>query len=164
VRGDPAVFGAPPRGQEAAATAISTRRGNTNDDGASLIDTDIVLSYAWKGVDIIPRSTLPPKALVIAFSPLLDERSIRALFDLRARGFDLAIIEVSPLPFTRPEAGEQGQIAFRLWKLEPEALRYRFQGLGVTVAVWERGQPLERVLAEVQGFRRYARRARQTRV
>lgn len=128
----------------------------------SLIDTDIVLSYAWKGVDIIPRSTLPPQALVIALSPLLDERSNNALFDLRARGFDLAIVEVSPLPFVTPEAGEQGQIAFRLWKLEREALRYRFQGLGVAVVVWERGQPLERVLAEVQRFRRYARQARQT--
>lgn len=126
----------------------------------ALIDTDIVLSYAWKGVDIIPRSTLPPKALVIAFTPLLDERAIDALLDLRARGFDLAIIEVSPVPFVTPDASETGQLAFKIWQMEREALRYRFQCLGVPVVIWEIGQPFEQVLREVQGFRRYTRQAR----
>ena len=30
----------------------------------ALLDTEIVLNYAWKDVEIIPRGTLPPKALV----------------------------------------------------------------------------------------------------
>lgn len=126
----------------------------------ALIDTEIVLSYAWKGVDIIPRSTLPPNALVIAFSPLLDERAIDALLDLRARGFDLAIIEVSPVPFVKSARSEAGQLAFEIWRMEREARRYQFQCLGVPVAIWEAGQPFEQVLREVQGFRRRARQAR----
>ena len=70
----------------------------------ALLDTQIVLSYYWKEIDVIPRRTLPPNALVIALSPLLDPRSVGALLDLRARGFDLAVIDVSPVPFTpRPE-------------------------------------------------------------
>ena len=32
----------------------------------SLLDTEIVLNYAWKDIDVIPPRTLPPKALVIA--------------------------------------------------------------------------------------------------
>ena len=53
---------------------------------------------------MIPRRMLPPNALVIALSPLLDQRSVGALLDLRARGYDLAVIDVSPVPFTpRPE-------------------------------------------------------------
>ena len=32
----------------------------------SLLDTQIVLSYYWKEIDVIPRRTLPPNALVIA--------------------------------------------------------------------------------------------------
>ena len=64
----------------------------------ALLDTDIALSYAWKGADVIPPRTLPPQALVIGLTPLLDERSVGALLDLRARGFDLAIVDVSPLP------------------------------------------------------------------
>ena len=47
---------------------------------------------------MIPRRTLPPNALVIALSPLLDPRSVGALLDLRARGLDLAVIDVSPVP------------------------------------------------------------------
>ena len=70
----------------------------------ALLDTEIVLSYYWKEIDVIPRRVLPPNALVIALSPLLDPRSVGALLDLRARGFDLAVIDVSPIPYApRPE-------------------------------------------------------------
>ena len=52
----------------------------------ALLDTQIILSYYWTGIDVIPQRTLPPNALVIALSPLLDGRSVDALLDLRARG------------------------------------------------------------------------------
>ena len=68
----------------------------------SLLQMNIVLSFASKGVDILPPRSLPPRALVLALSPLLDPRSAAALLDLRARGFDLVVIEVSPVPFVRP--------------------------------------------------------------
>src|SRR5581483_4992591 len=68
----------------------------------SLLQTDVVLSFAAKGIDLLPRRTLPPKALVLAVSPLLDARTAAALLDLRARGFDLVVIEVSPVPFVVP--------------------------------------------------------------
>src|SRR5262249_28614082 len=64
----------------------------------SLLDREIVLNYAWKALGVIPRRTLPPKALVLALTPLLDERAVGALLDLRARRFDLAIVEISPVP------------------------------------------------------------------
>ena len=66
----------------------------------ALLDTQIILSYYWTGIDVIPRRTLPPSALVIALSPLLDVRSVDALLDLRARGYDLSVFDVSPVPFT----------------------------------------------------------------
>src|SRR5439155_19358077 len=65
----------------------------------ALIDTEIILNYAWKDIDVIPTRTLPPQALVLALTPLLDDRAVSALLDLRARGFDLAVVEVSPEPF-----------------------------------------------------------------
>ncbi len=67
----------------------------------SLLDAEIFLSYAWKEIDYVPVRALPSGALVIALSPLLDERGVTALLDLRARGFDLAVIEISPVPFAR---------------------------------------------------------------
>ena len=88
----------------------------------ALLDTQIVLSYYWKEIDVIPRRTLPPSALVIALSPLLDPRSVGALLDLRARGFDLAVIDVSPVPFTRT-AGDAASTRIALRHLDAATRR-----------------------------------------
>ena len=86
----------------------------------ALLETGVEFSYAWKDVNIIPARTLPPKALVIAVTPLLDERSIAALLDLRARGHDLAIVEVSPEDIVAPGEGVDRA---RLPALAPAARR-----------------------------------------
>lgn len=122
----------------------------------ALLDTQIVLSYYWKEIDVIPRRTLPPSALVVAVSPLLDERSIGALLDLRARGFDLAVVEVSPVPFTRVPNDDVDRIAYDIWRLGREALRHRLHRAGVAVAEWRNGEPLPVALEEVAAFRRRA--------
>jgi uncharacterized protein (DUF58 family) len=126
----------------------------------SLLDTQIVLSYYWKEIDVIPRRTLPPNALVIALSPLLDPRSVGALIDLRARGHDLAVIDISPVPFTSRPAGGLDAIAYDIWTLRRDALRHRLRSTGVAVVEWDSELPLQAVLEEVRAFRRYARRAR----
>ena len=126
----------------------------------SLLDTEIILSYAWKGVDVIPGRTLPPKALVLAVSPLLDERAVTTLLDLRARGFDLAVVEVSPVAFASAAEGEREELAYRLWQLKREVLRSRYRRVGVPVVEWREGEPLEGALAEVGAFRRQARYSR----
>jgi uncharacterized protein (DUF58 family) len=125
----------------------------------SLLDTEIVLNYAWKDIDVIPRRTLPPKALVIALTPLLDERAAGALLDLRARGFDLAVVEVSPVPFVTPGRQDLERLAYDIWRLRREALRGRYESAGVPVAVWDDDVPLVAALEEVRAFRRYARPA-----
>jgi len=123
----------------------------------SLLDAEIALSYAWKDLDVIPTRTLPPRALVIALSPLLDERAIGALMDLRARGFDLAVLELSPFPFIEEDVSETGQLALRLWRLRRDALRSRYAALGVAIVEWHEGVPIAAVIEEVRGFRRHAR-------
>jgi uncharacterized protein (DUF58 family) len=126
----------------------------------SLLQMNIVLSFATKGVDILPPRALPPKALVIALTPLLDARSAAALLDLRARGFDLVVIEVSPVPFVQPRDDRLSQLSYRLWRLSREALRARYEQAGVPVVEWLDGVPLNVPLEEVAAFRRYARPAR----
>jgi uncharacterized protein (DUF58 family) len=126
----------------------------------SLIQMDIVLSYASKNIDVLPPRTLPPKALVLALSPLLDSRSASALLDLRARGFDLVVIEVSPVPFVPPARDELAELSHRLWRLSREALRARYEQAGVPVIEWVDGVPLEVPLEEAASFRRYAGTAR----
>jgi uncharacterized protein (DUF58 family) len=122
----------------------------------ALLDTEITLSHAWKEIDHVPTRTLPPQALVVALTPLLDERSIRALLDLRARGFDLDVIELSPAAFIDPGTTEAEQLAYRLWRLQREVLRGRFRAAGVPVVEWRDGDPLARPIEEVTAFRRNA--------
>jgi uncharacterized protein (DUF58 family) len=122
----------------------------------ALLDTEITLSHAWRAIDLVPARTLPPQALVVALTPLLDERSIRALLHLRARGFDLDVIELSPLSFVDPGETESEVLAYRLWRLQREALRTRFHAAGVPVVEWKDGDPLARPIEEVTAFRRNA--------
>jgi uncharacterized protein (DUF58 family) len=122
----------------------------------ALLNTEITLSYAWKEIDVLPRGTLPPKALVLALTPLLDDRAVSALLDLRARGFDLVIVEVSPLPFAVPEPGPAGELALRLWKLQREGLRSQYERAGAPVVEWHDGTPLTAILEGVSASRRHA--------
>ena len=123
----------------------------------ALLETEVVFNYAWKDVSIIPNRMLPPQALVLAVTPLLDERSVTALLDLRARGHDLAVVEVSPVPFAAPGDSELEQLAHRLWLLHREELRARYEALGVAVASWREDLPLEAALEGVRAYRRHAR-------
>jgi uncharacterized protein (DUF58 family) len=126
----------------------------------SLLDAEIWLSYVWKDIDVIPTRTLPPRALVLALTPLLDDRAIGALADLRTRGFDLAIIEVSPMPYVEPGETESERLAFRVWQLRREAIRSRYRELGVPVVEWRDAVPLEAAIEEVRRYRRHARTVR----
>jgi uncharacterized protein (DUF58 family) len=123
----------------------------------AMLDTQIVLSYAWRDISTVPRRTLPPQALVLALTPLLDDRSEAALLDLRGRGFDLVVIEISPLPFLPKSQGEVAELADRLWLLRREAVRGRFERAGIPVAVWGDETSLAAALEEVSTYRRRAR-------
>jgi hypothetical protein len=97
---------------------------------------------------------------VLALSPLLDARGVDALLDLRARGYDLAIVEVSPVAHTPAGDDESYRLPLRLWRLQRDALRARFETLGVPVARWEHPRTsLELAIEEVTSFRRHARPA-----
>jgi uncharacterized protein (DUF58 family) len=122
----------------------------------SLLDAEIFLSYAWKDIDLLPVRALPPEALVVALSPLLDERAVRTLLDVRARGFDLAVIEISPVPFAPAGPDELDEVARRLWLMRREALRSRYLRLGVPVVEWDGEAPLQSALEEVRRFKRHA--------
>ena len=126
----------------------------------ALLESEVVFNYAWKDVSIIPARTLPPQALVLAITPLLDERAVEALADLRGRGYDLAVVEVSPVGFTEPGPSEADRLAHRLWLLRRRELRARYERLGVAVATWDDETPIEAALEEVRAFRRHARLVR----
>jgi uncharacterized protein (DUF58 family) len=122
----------------------------------TLMETQVFATAAWKGIRHLPPRTLPAKALIVALTPLVDERGVAALFDLRARGYDLAVVDISPLTHAGLAAGEWGELARRLWALERETLRHRYQRLGAAVVEWPDALHLQQVLLEVEACRRHA--------
>jgi uncharacterized protein (DUF58 family) len=126
----------------------------------TLLASDVSPTFWAKDVTNLPRRLLPARALVLGLSPLLDARGTAALLDLRARGYDLAVVEISPLTHLPPGHAARGDLTLRLWRLERDALRARFETLGVPVATWEHpAKSLELAIEEVTTFRRHARPA-----
>jgi uncharacterized protein (DUF58 family) len=92
---------------------------------------------------------LPPQALVIALSPLLDARFVKAATDLAARRFDVVIVAVSPIAAARAAASRTrfSDTAARLWALERRAQLDDLRRRGLTVVDWNGSDPLETTLA-----------------
>jgi uncharacterized protein (DUF58 family) len=120
----------------------------------AVLVAEVVRSEADKTVDIIPVRGLPPRATIVALSPLIDPRSIGIIGELAARGFDVAVVECSPAPFTVPGKRPTEAVAHRLWLLERDAVRARLRSAGVALTTWERGTPLAAAMDELTTWRR----------
>jgi uncharacterized protein (DUF58 family) len=94
----------------------------------------------------LPRAALPPGALVIAFSPLLDGRFVEALRDMRERGFALIVVDVLNTEPPRRRAFADN-LARRIWRLDQEAIRFSLRELGVPLVAWDGTAPLDLPLA-----------------
>ncbi len=94
----------------------------------------------------LPRAALPPGALVVAFSPLLDGRFVETLRDMRERGFSLIVVDVLNAEPPRRRAFADNA-ARRIWTLEQDAIRFSLRELGVPVVAWDGVTPLDLPLA-----------------
>ena len=106
---------------------------------------------ADQGFSRLPRAALPPGALILVFSALLDRRLVETLRDMRERGFAVLIVDVLN---TEPRTGRApiGRLARRIWRMEQEAIRFSLRELGIPVVHWDGEQSLDLPLAP------YARR------
>jgi uncharacterized protein (DUF58 family) len=126
----------------------------------ALLATGLYASSANRDLALISPRALPPRSLVIGLSPLLDQRFIDALFELAARGHDLAVIECDPAG--RPPALDPrhsgpslDELGWRLWQAERAVMRDRLTQHDVAVARWHPDQPIDVALREL--VRRRAR-------
>jgi uncharacterized protein (DUF58 family) len=104
----------------------------------------------------VPVRAIPPRALVLVLSPLLEDAIVRTLLELRGRGFDLAVVEIPPLPYLEAE-GEDAKLAVRLLRLERDLLRSRLRARGIAVVEWSKDSSLEETIRAMEEFRRRAR-------
>jgi uncharacterized protein (DUF58 family) len=94
----------------------------------------------------LPRAALPPGALVIVFSPLLDHRFVEILRDMRERGFAMLVVDVlNAEPPTRRHSTDR--MARQIWRMEQEAIRFSLRELGIPVVHWDGVTSLDLPLA-----------------
>ena len=94
----------------------------------------------------LPRAALPPGALVVVFSPLLDQRFVETLRDMRERGFGLFVVDVlNTVP--PPRRTFSDAMTRRIWRMEQQAIRFSLRELGVPVVHWDGAAPLDLPLA-----------------
>ena len=115
----------------------------------TLLRAAVVFTYVTKSLAFVPPRVLPPQALVIAITSLLDARFTRTALDLAARGFDLVVLVISPVDVTRAAlpASAINDLACRLWALDRRAHLDEFRRHGIPLVEWNPSEPLERVLA-----------------
>jgi uncharacterized protein (DUF58 family) len=80
------------------------------------------------------------------FSPLLDQRFVEALRDMRERGFSMLVVDVLN---TEPPARRrtEDRLARRLWRMEQDAIRFSLRELGIPVVHWDGEESLDLPLA-----------------
>jgi uncharacterized protein (DUF58 family) len=104
---------------------------------------------------LAPRAAVPPGAIVIAFSTLLDTEFALALIDLRKRGHTVIAVDVlEGTPFE--EDGDK--LVARMWSLQ-RSFMYRDMGtIGVDVVSWRGDTTLDQAMHLVPDHRRRVRR------
>jgi uncharacterized protein (DUF58 family) len=126
----------------------------------TVIDTKVVASYARPTLSLLPPRSLPPQALVLAFTPLADRRMTGALLDLHGRGCDLAVVEVDPERFTTRESDPSEALSWRIWRLSRAAQRQELWRSGIPLIRWDTSEPLDSALVQLNEMRRRQWRVR----
>ncbi|MGH3678297.1 MAG: DUF58 domain-containing protein [Mycobacterium sp.] len=122
---------------------------------------------------LAPRAALPPGAIVVAFSTLLDTEFALSLIDLRKRGHTVVAVDVLegapfeveaahawgyPRPKGQGESGETYDPLFtRMWAMQ-RSFMYRDMGtIGVDVVAWSSDSTLDQSMRLVPERRRTVR-------
>jgi len=100
---------------------------------------------------LAPRAAIPPGAIVVAFSTLLDTEFALSLIDLRRRGHVVVAVDVLQ---GSPFAAQQDPLVDRMWTLQRSAM-YRDMGtVGVDVVAWQADRTLDQSMRLVPDRRR----------
>lgn len=105
---------------------------------------------------LVPRAAVPPGAIIVAFSTLLDTEFALALIDLRKRGHVVVAVDVlqgSPLE------GQQDPLIARMWALQRSAMYRDMATIGVDVLAWQPDYTLDQSMRAMPDRRLTGRRS-----
>lgn len=105
-------------------------------------------------IGTVPPRFLPSDALVIACTALIDREFDRAVFDLKSRGFDVAVIalEIELGRMGRDPTGA-ADVAASLWLLESIARVRDFAAAGIPFVRWDGVEQLDAVVRRLEASR-----------
>ena len=104
---------------------------------------------------LAPRAAVPPGAIVVAFSTMLDTEFALALIDLRKRGHTVVAVDVlEGAPFAEDRDG----LVARMWSLQRSFMYRDMRTIGVDVVAWHGDATLDQAMQLVPDHRRSARR------
>lgn len=104
---------------------------------------------------LAPRAAVPPGAIIVAFSTLLDTEFALALIDLSRRGHPVVVVDVlDGVPFE----GEHDPLVARIWAMERTAMHRDMGTTGVDVVGWRGDVTLDQALHLLADRRRPVRR------
>jgi uncharacterized protein (DUF58 family) len=92
---------------------------------------------------LAPRPAVPPGAIVIGFSTLLNTHFALALIDLRKHGH--AVVTVDVLRGS-PASGDHDPLVGRIWSLERSFMYRDMRTMGVEVVPWREGETLDEAM------------------
>lgn len=106
---------------------------------------------------LAPRAAVPPGAIVVAFSTLLETEFALALIDLRKRGHVVVAVDVlQGSPFEQ----QQTPLIDRLWTLQRSAMYRDMATIGVDVLAWRPDRTLDQSMHAMPDYRRTVSRRR----
>ena len=106
---------------------------------------------------LAPRAALPPGAIVVAFSTLLDTEFALALIDLRKRGHTVVAIDVLE---GAPFSDDRDDLVAQMWSMQ-RSFMYRDMGtIGVDVVSWHGDATLDQAMHLIPHHRRRVSRRR----
>ena len=91
---------------------------------------------------LAPPAAVPPGAIVVGFSTLLDTEFALALIDLRKRGHVVVAVDVLE---GAPFEDEQDPLVARMWALQRSAMYRDMGAIGVDVVSWWGESTLDQV-------------------
>jgi uncharacterized protein (DUF58 family) len=100
---------------------------------------------------LAPRAAIPPGAIVVAFSTLLDTEFALALIDLRRRGHVVVAVDVLQ---GSPFGAEQDPLIDRMWTLQRSAMYRDIGTVGVDVVAWQSDRTLDQSMRTMPDRRR----------
>ena len=114
-----------------------------------LLDVRVWPSGAAPTARLLSPRLLPPNALILFLTPLLDERSSTMLAQLARTGRSVLAVDTLPDNARPVQTSEWTDLSYRLWRLDRDNLIGRLREVGVPVVAWAGAGSLDEVLRDV---------------